>query len=209
MFSCKCVFGKTGRGLQNMMLLEGNVVKATGVSTFRKLLKENLDRVVKNEEVLIVTRPEDENVVVLSEDRFNDVMREISNLKYLLKLKKAEEEIERGKTVTFDIDLQFSFYGGDFLQQDYKEVEFTVVAINEYREFKRAGSQAKVTKIRSLLKDIRLNGLEKGIGKPERLKYFNGEYETYSRRIDKEHRLVYQERRGVIYVLSCKGHYKK
>lgn len=88
-----------------MMLLEGNVVKATGVSTFRKLLKENLDRVVKNEEVLIVTRPEDENVVVLSEDRFNDVMREISNLKYLLKLKKAEEEIERGKTVTFDIDL--------------------------------------------------------------------------------------------------------
>lgn len=88
-----------------MMLLEGNVVKATGVSTFRKSLKENLDRVIKNKEVLIVTRPEDENIVVLSEDRFNDVMREISNLKYLLKLKKAEEEIDKGNYVAFDIDL--------------------------------------------------------------------------------------------------------
>lgn len=99
------MFLQHGRRPSEMMLLEGNVVKATGVSTFRKSLKENLDRVIKNKEVLIVTRPEDENIVVLSEDRFNDVMREISNLKYLLKLKKAEEEIDKGNYVAFDIDL--------------------------------------------------------------------------------------------------------
>lgn len=87
-----------------MMLLEGNVVKATGVSTFRKSLKENLDRVIKNKEILIVTRPGDENIVVLSEVHFNDVMREISNLKYLLKLKNAEEEIDKKSCVPFDVD---------------------------------------------------------------------------------------------------------
>ena len=58
-------------------------------------------------------------------------------------------------------------------------------------------------RIRRLLDDIRRNGLSKGIGKPEHLRYGDG----WSRRIDEENRLVYQEENGDIVVLSCHGHY--
>ncbi len=58
-------------------------------------------------------------------------------------------------------------------------------------------------KVKRLLDDIERNGADKGIGKPERLKHQPG----WSRRIDKEHRLVYEVEENVIKVKSCKGHY--
>lgn len=61
-----------------------------------------------------------------------------------------------------------------------------------------------VDKIYSLLKDIDRNGVSKGIGKPERLKHFDG----WSRRITDEHRLVYNADEENIYIISCKGHYE-
>ena len=46
-----------------------------------------------------------------------------------------------------------------------------------------------------------------GIGKPEPLKYeLAGQW---SRRINKEHRLVYQVEVGTLFVLSCRYHYQK
>ncbi len=60
-------------------------------------------------------------------------------------------------------------------------------------------------KIHDLIKDIRRNGPAKGIGKPERLKYHDG----WSRRIDRENRLVYDDDQdGNLRILSCKGHYE-
>ena len=59
-------------------------------------------------------------------------------------------------------------------------------------------------RIEKILDDIERNGAEKGIGKPERLKYEKG----WSRRIDSEHRLVYDVKDNVIEVKSCKGHYE-
>ena len=61
-----------------------------------------------------------------------------------------------------------------------------------------------VDKINALFKDIERNGAAKGIGKPERLKHEPG----WSRRIDKENRLVYEVRENFIEVKSCKGHYE-
>lgn len=44
-----------------------------------------------------------------------------------------------------------------------------------------------------------------GPGKPEPLKgNLSG---LWSRRIDEENRIVYYERQGVLYVVSCRGHY--
>ncbi|MCL2810896.1 MAG: Txe/YoeB family addiction module toxin [Clostridia bacterium] len=58
-------------------------------------------------------------------------------------------------------------------------------------------------RINQLLRDIARNG-NKGIGKPERLRYRDG----WSRRIDETNRLVYQLKPdGSIEVLQCKGHY--
>lgn len=59
-------------------------------------------------------------------------------------------------------------------------------------------------KIIRLLSDIDRNGASKGIGKPERLKHQPG----WSRRIDQEHRLIYEVKDDVIEVKSCKGHYE-
>jgi len=47
--------------------------------------------------------------------------------------------------------------------------------------------------------------LFEGIGKPEALKYdLTG---AWSRRINKEHRLVYEVNEDRIFILSVKGHY--
>lgn len=60
-------------------------------------------------------------------------------------------------------------------------------------------------KINELIKDINRNGLSIGIGKPEPLKH----RKAWSRRITKEHRLVYNlnENQDLV-ILSCKGHYE-
>jgi len=60
-------------------------------------------------------------------------------------------------------------------------------------------------KIHALIKDIHRNGAMTGIGKPERLKYRS----AWSRRIDKENRLVYDvDDNGNVHIISCKGHYE-
>ena len=62
-----------------------------------------------------------------------------------------------------------------------------------------------VKKINELLKDISRNGVSEGIGKPESLKY----RKAWSRRINKEHRLVYFIENSKIVILSCKAHYEE
>jgi toxin YoeB len=62
----------------------------------------------------------------------------------------------------------------------------------------------KIKRINDLLKDIARNPFE-GIGKPEPLKYkYSG---LWSRRIDDEHRLIYQVKENEILVVKCRFHY--
>ena len=61
-----------------------------------------------------------------------------------------------------------------------------------------------VTKINALLKDISRNPYS-GIGQPEPLKY---KYQGFwSRKIDHEHRLIYQIRDDEILIAKCRFHY--
>lgn len=61
-------------------------------------------------------------------------------------------------------------------------------------------------KINDLIKDIQRNPFE-GKGKPEPLKYDLSGY--WSRRIDREHRLVYQADENEIRIYACRYHYDK
>jgi len=61
-------------------------------------------------------------------------------------------------------------------------------------------------KINELIKDIQRT-LYKGLGKPESLKYDLTGY--WSRRIDREHRLVYQVIGEEILIYGCRYHYDK
>lgn len=61
-----------------------------------------------------------------------------------------------------------------------------------------------VKKMNSLIKDIQRNPFD-GIGKPESLKYDLAG--LWSRRIDHDHRLVYQVVENQILIYSCRFHY--
>ena len=61
-----------------------------------------------------------------------------------------------------------------------------------------------LNKIYTLLKDISRNPYS-GLGKPEPLKY---KYQGFwSRKIDNEHRLIYQVKNDEILVAKCRFHY--
>jgi toxin YoeB len=61
-----------------------------------------------------------------------------------------------------------------------------------------------VKRINDLIADVMRNGYE-GIGKPEPLR---GELSGFwSRRIDREHRLVYRITNGDIEIVACRYHY--
>lgn len=62
----------------------------------------------------------------------------------------------------------------------------------------------KLKKINELLKDISRTPFE-GLGKPEPLKYKYGGF--WSRRIDDEHRLIYQVIKDEILIVKCRHHY--
>lgn len=65
-------------------------------------------------------------------------------------------------------------------------------------------SKKNLKRINDLLKDISRNPF-KGIGKPEPLKHkYKG---LWSRRIDGEHRLIYQVKDEEIRIIKCRFHY--
>lgn len=86
------------------------------------------------------------------------------------------------------------------------EIVYTLEAKEDIDYWKKTGNSARLKKIRSLLESILETPFE-GIGKPEPLKYsLTG---AWSRRIDREHRLVYKVSGDEVTVLSARGHYQK
>ena len=88
------------------------------------------------------------------------------------------------------------------------EVIFAPKALEDLKYWKKSGNKIIQKKIQELLLAIQENPFE-GIGKPEQLRHnLSG---LWSRRINQEHRLVYEinERNEIIIldVLSLKGHY--
>ncbi|MCO5269261.1 MAG: Txe/YoeB family addiction module toxin [Brumimicrobium sp.] len=83
-------------------------------------------------------------------------------------------------------------------------IEFTDLAKQDIIFHQKSGNKAVLNKLLSLLEDISEHPFS-GTGKPEPLKYsLSG---TWSRRINKEHRLVYEVKENVVFILSVKGHY--
>lgn len=68
----------------------------------------------------------------------------------------------------------------------------------------KSGNKPVLKKITQLLESVSTTPYE-GIGKPEPLKY--NLMGCWSRRIDQEHRIVYEVHSDKIIVLSLKGHY--
>ncbi len=85
------------------------------------------------------------------------------------------------------------------------ELELTEVAKDDVKFFIKSGQTQIVKKIEKLLIAVKENPFE-GIGKPEQLKHkYSGKW---SRRIDGQHRMIYDVFENVIRIYSLKGHYK-
>ena len=84
-------------------------------------------------------------------------------------------------------------------------IAFDAHAFEDYQHW---ATQDKKTfrRINSLIKDIARNPFT-GIGKPEPLKHAYAGF--WSRRINQEHRLIYQVRNNTISIAACRYHYKK
>jgi toxin YoeB len=82
-------------------------------------------------------------------------------------------------------------------------ITFTQNAWEDYTYWQSIDKKI-LKKINELLKDIKRSPFD-GIGKPESLRYDLGGY--WSRRIDQEHRLVYQVKDDLILVYACRYHY--
>ncbi|MBI4641085.1 MAG: Txe/YoeB family addiction module toxin [Candidatus Tectomicrobia bacterium] len=82
---------------------------------------------------------------------------------------------------------------------------FTESAWQDYLWFQEHNRQL-LKRINDLIKDAQRDPF-KGIGKPEPLK---GELSGYwARRINTEHRLVYEVSGGELTIISCRYHYEK
>jgi toxin YoeB len=86
-----------------------------------------------------------------------------------------------------------------------KKIIFSKNAWEDYI-FWQAEDKKILKKINALIKDIQSNPYS-GIGKPEPLKYDLAG--LWSRRIDHEHRLVYQINENELLIYSCRYHYDK
>ncbi len=83
------------------------------------------------------------------------------------------------------------------------DIKFSNKSWNDYIYWQNNDKKI-LKKLNSLLEDTRRNPLE-DLGKPEPLKGNLSGF--YSRRIDKEHRLVYKVENEMIFIDSVKGHY--
>ncbi|MBK8626143.1 MAG: Txe/YoeB family addiction module toxin [Saprospiraceae bacterium] len=84
------------------------------------------------------------------------------------------------------------------------EIAYTQQALSDIKYWKEMNNKAILIKITNLLLSIEQDPF-KGIGKPEPLKHkYAG---LWSRRLNKEHRLIYQIFDSHVLILSLKDHY--
>ena len=69
----------------------------------RDNLKTLCDKVFHGE-TIIISRPKNENVVMLSEKEYNEMLKAKRNAEYLAKIDESLKQLEQGKTISFSMD---------------------------------------------------------------------------------------------------------
>lgn len=89
------------------------------------------------------------------------------------------------------------------------EIIYSEKAQRDIEFWKKSGNKSVMKKITALIEDI-IDHPYEGLGKPEALKYDLQGF--WSRRIDREHRIIYQVTNEntieILNILSLKGHYE-
>ena len=69
---------------------------AVNYSTIRKKLKDYCDAATDDYETIIVTRKDEKNVVLMSLEHYNSLIKSINNSNYLSQVDKALKQLESG-----------------------------------------------------------------------------------------------------------------
>ena len=72
---------------------------AVNYSTLRSNLKDYCDKATDENETVIVTRKDEKNVVLVSLEQYNRVMKALRNAEYLEKIDKSMQQLREGKIV--------------------------------------------------------------------------------------------------------------
>ena len=86
------------------------------------------------------------------------------------------------------------------------KIRITKEASNDLDYWVKSGEKKILAKINSLIADC-LNNPTSGLGAPELLRF--QDYPTYSRRINRIHRLVYRIEDQELIIISARYHYEK
>jgi len=86
---------------------------ACNYSTYRGKLKEYCDKVVREGETVIVTRKDEENVVMISMEDYNYYQKAVNNWKYLLELDQARADVAAGRVTSFGTEEMAKLLGED------------------------------------------------------------------------------------------------
>lgn len=70
---------------------------AVNYSTIRNNLKNYCDKATDNNETVIVTRKDEKNVVLISLEQYNSIMKAARNAEYLAKIDRSIEQLEKGE----------------------------------------------------------------------------------------------------------------
>ena len=69
---------------------------AVNYSTIRNNLKSYCDQATDNNETVIVTRKNEKNIVIMSLEQYNEIMKAARNTEYLAKIDRGIEQLENG-----------------------------------------------------------------------------------------------------------------
>lgn len=72
---------------------------AVNYSTIRNKLKDYCDKATDENETVIVTRKQEKNVVILSLEKYNAIIKAARNAEYLDGIDRAIEQVKQGRTV--------------------------------------------------------------------------------------------------------------
>lgn len=77
---------------------------AANYTTLRNNLKEYCDRVYDENEILIITRKAERNVVMMSMEQYSRIEKCMRNLQYLAMLRESEQQLQEGKVIIKTMD---------------------------------------------------------------------------------------------------------
>lgn len=72
---------------------------AANYNTVGQNFKDYCDRVSEDDETVIVTQDRDNSIVMISMDRYNEMLKMINNADYLYKMNRSINQARQGKVV--------------------------------------------------------------------------------------------------------------